>query len=246
MVYLHVLVVIRLRRGSFTADVAGVRPESAVDAHVIFQVVGPVEGLAAHLTTEHLLVLVLFHVSLAVVLSDELRPTVVTSVRSDALVRVHVGRVVALSDERPLALVALERLRDSRGVRPLVQLQVPLGGEVFVADETRVRPLAAVVAYVHLQRRLQVDALADGALDVLRVLVPRREEPVVVGAAHVTRQTRHVYELLVAVRARFGLGVVDLFVPRQLLLRVEHLLAEANVILHLLLDVQVVTVSVLD
>lgn len=54
-----------------------------------------------------------------------------------------------------------------------------------------------------------------------------------------------MHKLLTAVRAALGLRLVDLLMPRQLFLGMEHLVAEADVVLHLLLDVQVVPVPVL-
>lgn len=53
-------------------------------------------------------------------------------------------------------------------------------------------------------------------------------------------------ESLVAISARFGLLVVGLLVPGELLLRVEHLAAVAYVVLELLLDVEMMPVLVLS
>lgn len=85
--------------------------------------------------TRVLLILhVLLDVPLAIVLANELRAAVVARVWPDALVRVKVRDVVGLADERRPALVALERLGGARCMRPPVQLEVPLGREVLVAD----------------------------------------------------------------------------------------------------------------
>lgn len=187
MMYLHVLIMIRLSRGSLPTNMAGIRPQATMYAHMIFEIIGPMKRFPADLTTEHFLVLVLFDMSLAVVLSDELSPAVIASVGPDALMRVHVSDVVGLPDEGALALVALEGLGHPRRVRPLVQLQVPLGREVLIADQASVGSLAAVVTYVDFQRGLQVHPFANGTLHVLRVLVTRRKKPVVVRSAHVPR-----------------------------------------------------------
>lgn len=84
------------------------------------------------------------------------------------------------------ALITLERLGATSRVRPLVQLQVPLGAERLGADLTLVRPLAVVHAHVHRQRGSQVDALADRTLDVLALALSVGDESAIVGATHVT------------------------------------------------------------
>lgn len=60
-----------------------------------------------------------------------------------------------------------------------------------------------------------------------------------------TRQTGHVDESLVAIRARLGLLVVRLLVPGELLLRVKHLAAVAYIVFEFLLDVEVMPILVL-
>lgn len=92
VVDLHVLVVVGLVAGRLAADVAGEGPRAAVHLHVLGQVVAAVEGLAALGHLAHVLLghLVLAHVSLAVVLADELAAAVVARVGPHRLVRVHV------------------------------------------------------------------------------------------------------------------------------------------------------------
>lgn len=65
------------------------------------------------------------------------------------------------------------------------------------------------------------------------------------GTTHVTRQTGHVDESLIAIRACFGFLVVRLFVPGELLLRVKHFAAVAYIVFEFFLDVEVMPVFVL-
>lgn len=241
----HVLVVIGLGAAGLAADVTRVRPRARVHSQMLLEIVRAVEGLVADVARVRLVLLVLLHVPQAVVLADELRAAVVARVRPHVPMGIHVGRVIAVTVERRAALITLERLGAARRVRPLVQLQVPLGAERLGADLALVRPLAVVHAHVHRQRRSQVDALADRALDVLALALGVGDESAIVSATHVTRQAGHVDEPLVAVRARLRLLVVRLLVPGELLLRVEHLAAVAYVVLELLLDVEVMPVLVL-
>lgn len=211
------------------------------------QVVAAVEGLAAvgHVAHEFLLILMLLDVTLAVVLADELAAAVVARVRPHRLVGVHVRHIVGLPDEGSLAEGALERLAGTVGVGPLVQLQVPLGGEVLVADDARVRLAARVRLHVHLNRRLEIDVVALGAFDVFALPLLVRHEVFVVGAAYVAGQRGRVDELLVAVQAGLGSVVVYLLVPSELLLRVEHFATEAHIVAQFLLDLKVVAVAML-
>lgn len=241
----HVLVVIGLGAARLAADVTCVRPSARMHPQVFLKIVRAVEGLVTDVARVRLVLLVLLHVPQAVVLADKLRATVVARVRPHVPMGIHVRRVIAVPVERRAALITFERLGAARRVRPLVQLQIPLGAERLRADLTLVRPLAVVHAHMHRQRRAQVDALADRALDVLALALSVRDESAIVGATHVTRQTGHVDKSLVAVRARLRLLVVRLLVPGELLLRVEHLAAMAYVILELLLDVEMMPVFVL-
>lgn len=111
------------------------------------------EGLPAlrDVTYKLLRHFVFSHMPLAVVLADELTAAVVAGVGAHGLVRVHVRDVLRLPDEGPLAQGALVGLRRAAHVRPAVQLEVPLGGERFVADDARVGPLAAVREEVNAQ-----------------------------------------------------------------------------------------------
>lgn len=158
VVDLDVLVVVGLVAGRLAADGAGEGARAAVHLHVLGQVVGAVERLAALRHLAHVLLgrLVLAHVALAVVLADELAAAVVARVRPDRLVRVHVRDVLRLPDEGALAQIALERLGRPGHVRPAVQLEVPLGGEGLVADDTHEGPLAAVGLQVRPQVGSQV------------------------------------------------------------------------------------------
>lgn len=149
------LVVVRLIAGRLPADVTGERSRPAVHFHMFRQVVRSVERLTALLDLAHefLSHLVFAHVSLAVVLADELAAAVVAGVGAHGLVRVHVRHELAVADEgagarRHRAAVGLGR---ARHVRPAVQLQVPLGGERLVAHHAHVRPRARVCQHVRAQ-----------------------------------------------------------------------------------------------
>lgn len=103
-----------------------------------------------HLADVLLIVLVLLDVPLAVVLAYKLAATVVARVRTHRLVRVHVRYVVRVADEGSLAERAFERLAGSIGVRPSMKFQVPLGGEVLIADNAGVRFAAGVSPEMHI------------------------------------------------------------------------------------------------
>lgn len=111
--------------------------------------------ILTNLASELLVFDMFLDVPLTVVLPDELRATVVARIRPDTFVCVHVWNVVGLADERTAALFTLERLGGAGCVRPLVQLQVPLGGKVLVTDEAGERTQALVRAQVDVQRRPQ-------------------------------------------------------------------------------------------
>lgn len=204
------------------------------------------EGLVAHVARVRLVLLVLLYMPQAVVLTDELRATVVARVRPYVPMGIHVRRVIAVTIERRAALITFEGLGATCRVCPFVQLQVPLGAERLGANLTFVRSLAVVHAHMHRQRRSQVDTLADRTLDVLTLALSVGNKTTIVSATHVTRQAGHVDKSLIAVRARLGLLVVSLFVPGELLLRVEHLAAVTYVVLEFLLDVEMMSVFVLS
>lgn len=243
-----VFVVIGFGAGRLAANVARVRPDPRVHFQMLREVVTSVKGLSAigHLARVHLLVLVLFHVPQAVVLSDELASAVVARVRSDGLVRVHVRGVIRLPDESALTELAFERLAGAVGVRPLVQLQIPLGGEVFVTDDARVRFVPRVSLHVRFDGRLEVHLVAHRTRDVLVDSLLVGHEVVIVSPPHVPSERSDVDKLLVAVKTRFGLVVVNLLMPGELLLRMEHLPACAYVISQLFFHFKVVPVSMLS
>lgn len=104
----------------------------------------------ANLTRKRLNFLVLLDMPLTIILPNELRPAIITRVRLNGFVSVHVSNVIGLPDEGPLAHIALERFGRARRVRPFVQLQVPLRRETLVADQARERLVTAVISDVHL------------------------------------------------------------------------------------------------
>lgn len=121
-------------------------------AHVLRQIITPVESFTAvrHLANIFLIVLMLLDVPLAVVLTYKLAAAVVARVRTHRLVRVHVRYVVRVADKGSLAERAFERLAGSVGMRPPVKFQIPLGGEVLIADDAGVRFAAGVGSEMHI------------------------------------------------------------------------------------------------
>lgn len=242
----YVLVVIGLGAAGFSANVARVGPRSRMYSQMLLQIIGAMEGLVAHVAGVLLVLLVLLDVSQTVVLPDELSPAVIAGVGPDVPVGVHVGRVIAVPVKSGAALITLEGFGAPGRVSPLVQLEVPFGAESLGANLTLVWTFTVVDAHVNRQRGAKVDAFADGTFDVFVFALGVGHETTIVGTTHVTSETGHVDETLVAVGAGFGLLVVGLFVPGELFLRVEDLAAVADVVLQLLLDVQVVTILVLS
>lgn len=121
-------------------------------AHMLRQIITPVERFTAvrHLANVLLIVLMLLDVPLAVILAYELAAAVVARVRTNRLVRVHVRYVIRVADEGSFAERAFERLAGSIGMRPPVKFQIPLGGEVFIADDAGVRFAAGVRSEMHI------------------------------------------------------------------------------------------------
>lgn len=149
----HVLVVIGLGAAGLAADVTRVRSRARVHPQMLLEIVRAMEGLVAYVARVRLVLLVLLHVSQTVVLADELRAAIVARVRTHVTVGIHMRRVVAVTIKGRAALITLERLSAACRMRPLVQLQIPLGAECLGADLTLVRPFAVVHAHVHRQRR---------------------------------------------------------------------------------------------
>lgn len=96
---------------------------------MFLQVVRSVESLVANVTRVCFVLLVLLHVSQAIVLSYELSAAVVARVWTHIAVGVHVSRVVAVTIKGSAALIALERFGAASCMSPLVQLKIPLGAE---------------------------------------------------------------------------------------------------------------------
>lgn len=224
------LVVVGLGGRRLAANAALERTLVRVGPNVLLQVVRPMEGLVANLALVLLVHLVLSRVPQPVVLPSKLTTAVVARVRFDLLVHVNVRLKVVHPDEALLALVALVRHRRPVVVRPLVDLQVPLGGQLLVADRALVRGLALMRGHVQLKTRLDVPLLADGTLD--RVLFDLRIT-IHVRQADVPGQTVLVDETLPAERTRLRLFVVCLLVPRELGLSVADLKMKRNEILYI-------------
>lgn len=126
---------------------------------------------------------------------------------------VHMSSIVGFPNESPLAQLTLKWFCGPRGVRPLVQLQIPLGGKALVADQTGERLMTAMIAYVHLEIGSQIHTLTDRTFDVLRHPLLIGEEAFVVGSSDMSGEAGHVDEFLAAVRAGFRFRIVDLLVP---------------------------------
>lgn len=96
-------------------------------------------------------------VTLTVVFPYELTAAVVARVRSEGLVRVHVGYVLSSTYECSFAQGTFEGFRRARYVSPAVDLEVPFCCEKFVTYDAGVGALAAVCYKVRAQVRPQVD-----------------------------------------------------------------------------------------
>lgn len=245
--HLHVFVVVRLGGRRFAAEMANMRFLAGVHLFVLGKVVAAREQLAAHAALVRAWLLVLAHVPDAVVLAYKLATAHVARVRPTVAVGAQVRIVVRLVYVRLHADLTLVRLGRTRHVRPLVQLQIPLGAEGLRALATRVRLHTLVDLHVSLERGVQVGDVAHRAGYVLDLLLihPLGQVVLVVPLAHVPGQTSGVHEALDAERTLFGLLVVNLLVPHQLHLAVEHLAAVANEVLQLALDVEVQVLLVL-
>jgi len=117
-----VLVVIGLGAAGFAANVTRVRSRTRVHPQMFLEIVGAMEGLVAYVARVRLVLLVLFDVSQAVVLANELRAAIIARVGTHVTVGIHVRRVVAVTIKGSAALITLERLGAASRVRPLVQL----------------------------------------------------------------------------------------------------------------------------
>lgn len=233
VVHFYVLVVVGLGSGRLTANVAHVRLLSGVHLFMFGQVVAARKELAAHVAFVAARLLVLAHVANAVVFANELATADVARVRAAVVVGAHVRVVVDLVDICLDAELALEGLGAARHVRPLVQLQVPLGAKAARTLGAGERFNIVVDLHVRLQRRVQIADVADGALDQVHLFLghPLGDVRLVVPFTDVPRQAGRVDKAFDAERALLGLLVVDLAVPQQLHLAVEHFTAVADEIL---------------
>lgn len=166
MMDIYMLVMIRFGRRCFTADMTRVWPVPTVYSHMILQIIGAMKRLTTQLAVVHLGILVLLHVSLAVVLSDKFRPAIVARVGLEVFVRIHVRDKVALANESAPTKVAFERFLRSGLVRVSVQLQVPLCGELFAANGAAELLDAGVGAQVRFEGGFQIRAFAHGTFGV--------------------------------------------------------------------------------
>lgn len=242
--YLDVLVVVRLGRGSLATNVARERPFAGVYPLVFGKVVLPVELPAANLAGVVLVRFMLAGMSDPVVFADELAPAVVARVRSYGFVSIHVSDVVCLPDKPTRTHVALERFQRRIGVRPSVLLQVPVGAENLIAYRTgESHPLVGVRFHVTLHAGLNVRLIANcahfGCRFKLHILFR-------MGQADVSGQTVLVNELFPTEGTAFWLVFVNLPVPLHFGLRLENLSAITDKIFLARNLVQVMSISVLS
>lgn len=181
------------------------------------------------------------HMTNAVILAYELTSAHVTRVRPAIVVGAHVRVVVHFVDVRFDAEFALERFRRARRMRPLVQLQIPLGTKAARALGTRERFHIFVNLHVRVQRRLQITDIAHRTLDHIHFLLghPFGDVRFVVPLTHVPGQAACVHETFDAEWALFRLFVVNLLMPQQLHLTVEHFAAVADEIFQFTFLIQV-------
>ena len=121
VVYTQMFIVITFRSRRFTANVAHVRPRATVNAHVVFEIIRAMETLAAHGTVKRLSFFMLTYMSYAIVFAYKLSATVIARIRSDRLVRIHMGYIVRLAHKRPFALITFKWFGRSSRMRPFVQ-----------------------------------------------------------------------------------------------------------------------------
>lgn len=179
-----------------------------------------------------------------VVLPAELATAVITRVRLDQFVNVHVRIVIGLADKCCRAYVTLERFGRAASVYPSVLLQIPLGAEHFAANVTLELALNVVRPHMVFNARLEVQLAADRTLNTL---VLAAQVPVFFGMRQpdVSLQAVLVDEALSTKWTPFRFLVVDLLVPLEFRLRMKYIAALTHIILLLPLNVQMVFVPVL-
>lgn len=109
MVDLNVFIVVRLRSRRFPTNVTGVWPNPTMYPHMVLQIVRSMERLITYITVISFGVFVLLNVPLTVVLSYKLSSAIITCVRTQTFVGIHVGYVVVLTNESAFTQIALER-----------------------------------------------------------------------------------------------------------------------------------------
>lgn len=240
----HMFVVIGFGGGRFTTNIALKRPFARVYSNVLLQIVCPMEILAANGAMEFLERFVFARVSQPIVFARKLTATMVARIRLDRTMRIHVGHIFSFADERFRAQRTFERLRRAIRMDPLVLLQIPFGGQRFVAYGAFVCGSRLLVLFhVHLQTRFDVFLFALRTLDRI---VLEQMEAIRVRQPDVTHQAVFVHESLAAVRTAFRLDVVRFTMPGDFRLRMEHLAARANIIFGLRTHLQVMPVPVLN
>lgn len=170
MMNLQMLVVIGFRGGALATNRAMERPFPGVDAPMLNQIVMPMEGFVALIAGELLVAMMLPPMPHIVVLAYELATTILTGVRFDLLVCIHMVLKVQLTHKCLGAVLALEGFGGAIRMHPRMYFEIPFGGETFVADSTIVLRICRVRCHVRLYRCLGEYLLAHGTLHWLGIV----------------------------------------------------------------------------
>ena len=151
----------------------------------------------------------------------------------------HVVLKIRLANKRLRAVFTFEWFRCAIGMYPRVYLQIPFGGEGFIANCTVMLCVHRMCGHVCLNGGLGKGLLTQRALHRFGVI-----ELIGVRQTNVAAQRVRVHEAITTVWTTFWLGIVRLFVPEEARLRWQHLTAMANIFL-LPYDLLAVTLAML-
>lgn len=122
------------------------------------------------------------HMTLAVIFSNKLSSAIIARVWPHTFMGIHMCNVICLSYKSAFALITPKWFGSSCCVCPFVQLQVPLCGEIFIANQASVWPLATMITNVHFQRGAQINTFANGTFDIFSAPFFFRYETIIVGS----------------------------------------------------------------
>lgn len=151
MMDFHMLIVIGFGGGCFAANNTLERSFAGMRSLVFGQVVSSMKHFAAVLAPESLRLFMFSGMSQPIVFAGELAAAMIACVWLYRFVGVHVRRILGLPDKCFRTHVTLERFRGAARMYPFVLLQIPFGGETFIAYRTAVLYFAGVRCDVCLQ-----------------------------------------------------------------------------------------------